>query len=149
MNLLSGSDILRFTEGLISARKQQAAFSVDLTVRSVSKVNRGGSLDFGGGEYEEASCVSLKPEKKTPEETYGWWKLESGSFIVRFNETIDPLGSGTIMILPHERLLAAGGSHAPLVVDKLHEKICVIIQVGSEGLAIKENARISKAMVSA
>lgn len=148
MSFMKGTEILSFTADLISEKKQVGAFSVDLTVRSVSKARTGGSLDFGGGEYIEAEAVTLHPEKSSPEETYGWWRLEVGNYLVRFNESISPPAKGLIMIVPHERLLAASGSHPAVAVERLDQTVCLPLQVGSGGLGIKENARVSKAIVS-
>ena len=148
MIFMKGTEILSMTAGLISEKKQVGPFSVDLTVQSVSRASTGGSLDFGGGEYTEAEAVTLQPEKSSPEEAYGWWRLELGNYLVRFNESISPPAKGLIMIVPHERLLAAGGSHPVLLVERLDQSICLPLQVGPEGLSIKENARLSKATVS-
>jgi hypothetical protein len=145
INLLKGDEIVSSTYGLISAKKQQSAFSLDLTVNSISIVHRGGALDFGGSEYQEASVSLIEPEKKTPDEPYGWWNLGPGDYLIRYNEKIEI--QGLIMILPHERLLAAGASHAQFAVQNLDQSIVVPIHVGAQGLRIKENARVSKAVV--
>jgi hypothetical protein len=116
-------------------------------VNTISRINLGGALDFGGSEYQEASVSLLEPEKKTPDEPYGWWNLDAGDYLIRFNETINIPPRGLIMILPHKRLLAAGASHAPLAIEILDENICVPIHVGPAGLKIKQNARASKAIV--
>jgi hypothetical protein len=146
-NLLKGEEIVSSTEGLISAKKQQGEFSLDLTVNAISRINTGGALDFGGSEYLEASVSLLEPEKKTPDEPYGWWNLDAGDYMIRFNETINIPPRGLIMILPHERLLAAGASHAPIAIEDLDQNVCVPIHVGPSGLKIKQNARVSKAIV--
>jgi hypothetical protein len=146
-NLLKGEEIVSSAEGLISAKKQQGELSLDLTVKSISLVNVGGSLDFGGSEYQEASSSLLDPQKKTPDEPYGWWSLDAGDYLIRYNESIKTPTQGLIMILPHERLLAAGAAHSPLAVDQLDQNVCVPIHVGPTGLKIKENARVSKAVV--
>ena len=147
MKFMTGAELASFTQGLISAKKQHGTFSVDLTVSSISRVLSGGSLDFGGSEYKEAGAIALEPEKKSAGEPYGWWNLAPGSYLVTYNEKLNPGEEGVIVVLPHERLVAAGGSHSPLVVEKLDETVHVLLQVGKEGLKIKENARVSKAVV--
>jgi len=147
--LMTGKEIVALTTELISAKKQQGAFSVDLTVKEIRKVDAGGALDFGGSEFQEASTTLLKPEKKTAEEPYGWWKLGPGNYLIKFNEKIDLKNHGVIIILPHSRLLAAGGSHPSLAVEDTPDDIQVLLSVGIEGLAIKQNARVSKALVLA
>ncbi len=146
-NLLRGAEIVSSTDGLISAKKQQGECSLDLTVNTISLIDLGGSLDFGGSEYQEASASLLEPEKKTPDEPYGWWNLNTGDYLIRFNETIKIPSNGLILIFPHDRLLAAGASHAPLALENLSQSVCVPIHVGPAGLKIKQNARVSKAVV--
>jgi hypothetical protein len=146
-NLLKGEEIVSSAEGLISAKKQQGEFSLDLTVNTISLIDLGGELDFGGSEYQEASVSLLEPEKKTPDEPYGWWNLNSGDYLIRFNERIKIPAKGLIIILSHERLLAAGASHASLVTENLDQNISVPIHVGPAGLKIKQNARVSKLIV--
>ena len=46
-NLISGDQIASWAGGLISAKKQQGEFSLDLTVHSISMVKLAGALDFG------------------------------------------------------------------------------------------------------
>jgi hypothetical protein len=147
LSILSGEKIASLTKGLISAKKQMGASSIDLTVQSVSLINQGGHLDFGGSEYKEASVSPLAPVKNTPDEPYGWWALDSGTCLIHFNEIITPPENSLIMIFPHERIVAAGISHPTIVVDKVDENLCVSLHVGPEGISIKENARVSKAVV--
>lgn len=147
ISILSGEKIASLTKGLISAKKQMTTTSLDLTVRNVHLINLGGRLDFGGSEYKEASTSPVEPEKKTPEEPYGWWNLGSGNYLIRFNETLIPPQDSLIMVFPHERILAAGVSHSTILVSRLDENVCVRLQIGPEGISIKENARISKAVL--
>jgi len=145
---IPSTEFVTFVQGLISAKKQIGSFSLDLTVSSLSRVQSGGSLDFGGSEYRQATEELLQPVKNTREEPYGWWQLEPGAYLIRFNEKIHPASPMLIMILPHDRLLAAGASHSLTVVEQLDEQVTVLLQVGPGGLAIKENARVSRAVIS-
>ncbi len=147
--LLEGAQIVSLAEGLISAKKQQGPFALDLTACHVSRVESGGALDFGGSEFQEASTTALDPEKKSPEDPYGWWNLGAGTYLIAFNETVKSAGNGLILVFPHNRLLAAGAWHASLVVDTLDRDFRMPLHVGPEGLAIKQNARVSRAIVFA
>jgi hypothetical protein len=144
---MTGQEIIALTSDLISAKKQQGSFSVDLTVSEIRKIENGGAFDFGGSEFQEASTTLLKPEKKSAEEPYGWWKLGEGHYLIKFNETIQLKNQGLILIFPHKRLLAAGGSHPCVAIEDPHEEIQVLLIVAIHGLSIKENARVSKALV--
>lgn len=147
--LIEAGTMLALAEGLISAKKQQGTFALDLTVRDVSLVKTGGALDFGGSEFRAASSAVLVPEKKSPEEPYGWWHLEPGTYLLEFNETLTCADKGLILVFPHSRLLAAGGWHPSVVVDALDREIRVTLVVGAHGLAIKQNARVSRAIMLA
>ncbi len=142
-----GEEIVSHAQGLISAKKQQGPGWIDLTVKSVSRLLVGGSLDFGGSEYEAGTVEALTPEKKSPEEPYGWWNLDAGTYLLRFNERLSPAEGRIVLILPHERLLAAGCSHGTAVLTQVDESVTVPVHVGPEGISIKENARVSKAMM--
>ena len=146
-SILSGEKIASLTKGLISAKKQMSPCSIDLTVRSISQINLGGHLDFGGSEYKEASASPVIPEKRTPEEPYGWWNLGQGNYLIRFNEILKPPKSSLIMVFPHERIMAAGIFHPTIMVEKIDENLCVNVLVGPEGISIKENARVAKAVL--
>lgn len=147
MKFMTGAELASVTQGLISAKKQHGRFSVDLTVSSIRRVLSGGSLDFGGSEFEEAGAVALDSQKRTTGEPYGWWNLAPGSYFVTYNEKLNPGEKGVVIVFPHERLVAAGACHHALVVDQLDEAVHVLLQIEQEGLKIKENARVSKAVV--
>lgn len=145
--VMLGEDVVSSCSGLISAKKQVGSFSLDLTMKEIGQVSSGGAVDFGGSEYRQAAVTMLEPEKTSPEEPYGWWKLGSGNYLVRFNEELQLHQAAVIIILPHSRLVAAGASHAPIAVEHLDKDLCVLLQVGPEGLSIKQNARVSTAVV--
>ncbi len=146
-SLMTGQDIVAACSGLISAKKQQGPFSLDLTVKEISKVSSGGALDFGGSEFSQAAATIFEPEKKSAEEPYGWWKLGPGVYLLSFNETIQFQQPALIVIVPHSRLVAAGASHAPIAVENFEKDVCVLLQMGSEGLSVKQNARVSTVIV--
>ena len=147
--LIDGAHMVSLTEGLISAKKQQGAFALDLTACQVHAVESGGALDFGGSEFQEAATKALVPEKKSPEEPYGWWNLGPGTYLIEFNESMTSAEQGMILVFPHSRLLAAGGWHPSVAVERLDRDVRVPVHVGTEGLAIKENARVSRAIILA
>lgn len=146
-HLMDGSEILVLTRGVISAKKQEGPFSVDLTVRSIFRVEKGGALDFGGGEFREASAIPLTPIKKSREDQFGWWNLVTGVCLITFNETIEPVEGGLLIIFPHQRLLAAGSSHAAVALDRLSHDTRITLNVGALGLDVKQNARLSRAVI--
>ena len=143
MRFCTGVEIAKLTEGLISEKHQVHTSGIDLTVNKVSVVKKEGDLDFGGSEEKEALTEEVKAKKRSPEDKYGWWALDAGEYIVRFNEKIK-IPEGCIGILqPLLRTMKAGVIHPVLVYvggDIAEE---VILFVGKSGLNIKENAKIS------
>ncbi len=148
LKFMTGEQIVALTTGSISAKKQQGPISLDLTVNEIRKIDQGGALDFGGSEFQEASTTLLKPEKKSPEEPYGWWNLKQGQYLIKFNEKFNLKNQALILVIPHGRLLTAGGSH-PCVIEDPDKDIRILLSVGIHGLSIKENARVSQALVLA
>lgn len=142
----SGNTIADTAEGVISAKKQVGTHWLDLTVKAIASIRRGGALDFGGSEYEEASTKDIVAVKESSDEKYGWWTLKEGTYCLRFNEVVTD-DVAMVCVFPHPRLIAAGGAHPATVVEKLDEYFVQTLWVGSGGLRIKENARISRALV--
>ncbi len=146
MTFQSGNTIADTAEGVISSKKQVGTHWLDLTVKAIASIRRGGALDFGGTEYEEASTEDIAAVKESSDEKYGWWTLEPGAYCVRFNETVTE-DVAMVCVFPHPRLIAAGGAHPAAVVEQLDEDFTQTLWVGNGGLRIKENARISRALV--
>lgn len=141
MGFLIASQAEEFLADLVYAKKQVHKNSIDLTAKKIYKLAGGGKLDFGGSEYEKAPANILKPEFKDKDDNYGWWNLEKGFYIVKYNESLAISPTQKAIILPHERLVEAAASHPVSIYDKSGEiKSSLIVH---EKLSIKENARIS------
>ena len=127
--------------------QSSAPRGLDLTAAAVYRLTGGGSLDFGGSEYEEASREQLEAELAQPDDDYGWWDLRAGTYFIRFNEDVE-LDDGNVgLVYPHRRLLAAGGHHPAFQIQGGQSPLEVPIMVAERGLRIKENARVSKLLV--
>lgn len=143
MDILKGKDLASFVTGLISEKHQTSSSSIDLTVSKVSRVAKGGSLDFGGSEEEASLTEEVKPVKRQDEDKYAWWTLSDGEYMIEFNERIDVPEGFLFLLKPHQRTLNAGGTH-PTMIYAGGEKVEKIpLTVGKGGINIKENARIS------
>ncbi len=141
-----GRDIFDGLADTIHRDTQEHADSCDLTVNSVYEVTGSGSLDFGGSEFVEADQHLIEPEKEDPEDDYGWWHLNEGTYLVEYNERPDNVPNGVAIVFPHERLLRTGSSH-PAFLARSGIKLTTPLNVGETGCDIKENARISKMVV--
>ena len=132
---------------LISAKKQIGPLTIDLTVQKVFKMKKGGKVDFGGSEWEEAQWVPLPPVKLQASDAYGWWELAGDTYLVAFNETLQ-FGENQIGFLqPHPRLISSGATLIPMWVQKMDKSFRATLLVARNGIHIKENARIAQLLV--
>ncbi len=142
MKFLSGKEAAQYLENIVYAKKQVHKYCVDLTVARIYKLTGGGSLDFGGGEYKESDKKVLKPKKKNVEDDYGWWNLDRGSYLVKFNERFTIAPGQKALVQSHPRFVKAGAVH-PVLYTEASGEIVISVQILTR-LNIKENARISE-----
>jgi hypothetical protein len=133
------SDLAAFVDGLVHEPTQVHDGVVDLTVTDVHHVSEPGRVDFGGGELEAADAESLGTEKRDPADDYGWWRLDHGTFLLSYNETIDPPDGERLVVQTRDEVLARGAYHPTLRLDSLDR---IPVTVG-DGILLKENARVS------
>lgn len=149
MRLLTQKEFERDWHNLIYAPKQLGALSIDLTVHAILEMKPTlAVLDFGGSEYQGTEREPIPP-RLADDPKYGWWQLKTGHYFVQYNET--PPAKGITIVYPHERLIRAGCYHTPFVIAPSSSeptKITLesLLVVGSNGVRIKENARISTAI---
>lgn len=137
---MSARDTLSETvDNLVHEPTQVHEFGVDLTVGAVYEVTAPGRLDFGGDELADADLEPVPTESRDPEDTFEWWNLDGGRYVVQHNEFLT--GDRTLFLQPRNELLARGGSHPSLRVSS-HLPL-LPLSVADGGIRIKENARIS------
>ena len=141
-----GQDLGARVAALISEKKQVAEYSLDLTVAGIRRVTGAGALDFGGSEYQPGIREDLLP-RKGEQEAYGWWELQPGTYLLRFNEALRIPEKCLAVVRPHPRLLATGAFHPTLVLERWDPGLEVPLHVGPPGLRLKENARVSQVIV--
>jgi len=146
MKPISGEKTSELVEGIVCKEKQMKELTFDLTVREVHGLKGSGSLDFGGSEYAESEKEKLEPVREKEEDEHGWWMLDEGTYLIKFNETVKPI-DGLGLISPHPRLLKTGATHPTLFVHEWERDYVLPIQVSRQGLDLKENARVSKLIV--
>ena len=146
MTLHDKKQVAEKLSGLLHLDTQGFPLGVDLTVAEVHRLTGGGKLDFGGSEFAAAETEKLAPEKVDAEDDYGWWHLEAGMYLIRYNERLT-LAEGELgLVLPHERLLRAGASHGAFSVTG-ETGLETLLTVSEQGCQIKENARVSRLVV--
>ena len=132
--------LLDIVTGIVHEPSQTEGRGVDLTLADVFTVAEPGRVDFGGGELEATDLERVPTEKRNPEDDYGWWNLDAGTYLVGYNESLDVDGDRTITIQTRDEVRVRGGYHPTLHVSELRR---VPFTVGGAGLRLKENARIS------
>lgn len=147
MHLLSGDETRAHLDGLVHLETQRADYGLDLTAGTVYRATGGGQLDFGGSEFKSAPREQIDPERADPDDDYGWWTLEAGTYIVRYNETPALNADHWAQVTPHPRLLQAGLHHPAFVVENGSDSLVTPLFVGPTGGRLKENCRISRLIV--
>jgi hypothetical protein len=127
-------------EGAVNRGKQVDAVGVHLTIAEVLTAHGMGRLDFGGSEFQDAGVHALEPLERSPSDRYSWWRLEEGTYGVRFNETLKD-GAPVCLLVGSDRLLACGCALAAAVCGPgaLYTRLIV----PKCGVRIKQNARIA------
>jgi len=146
-DILTGEQAAGLLKNLIHKKTQVHESSVDLTVKSISRVATTGSLDFGGSEFDPGERVVLVPKKMKADDKYGWWLLAEGDFLIEYNEELSLPPHHVAVIQPHERLIESGATHSVRLITEPSERLVGLIQVGKADIRIKENARVSKLVV--
>jgi len=130
----------QWLENAVHRERQVDARGVHLTVAEVLSGHSRGRVDFGGGELQPTSTHPLEQAEHKPSDRYAWWRLDGGTYIVRFNERLKE-GSPPMLLVPSERLLACGCSLAPTICAA--GDLRSVLAVPSWGVSIKQNARIA------
>ncbi|MFX0123127.1 MAG: dCTP deaminase [Candidatus Hodarchaeota archaeon] len=146
MRFLKTKEIEESWKNLIYPPKQLDGVTLDLTVKRIFTFKGQGTLDFGDSEYQPIDLEPLSPEIED-DPKYGWWTLSTGEYIIEYNEIL-PQNNCLAIVYSHQRLLKAGCFHSSFVVDpsKNSRSILGLLNVNSQGVRIKENARISTAL---
>jgi len=127
-------------EGAISKERQVDERGVHLTVAEVAPMHGRGDIDFGGSEMNPGRGNPMEPVEHKPGDRYGWWRLEAGTYLVRFNEKLKD-GAPPMLLVSNQRLLSCGCSVATVPVGP--GELRTVLTVPQVGLRLKQNARIA------
>lgn len=146
MEFLRNNELLNQIKNVISEKHQLHGKELHLTVSTVSKIQSKGAIDFGGSEEKEANITQLEPIKINPEDKYGWWKLDQGSYRIEVNENINLKDNIIAIVGSLPRTIKAGGTVIPNIITSQDNKITLHL-LTTKGINIKENARIAKLII--
>jgi len=147
--MLPPDDVAEHLDGLVHIDTQRAATGIDLTVDRVYRTTAAGRLDFGGGEFAEASRDEIQPVRENPEDDYGWWTLEEGAYVVAFNESIHLDSDQSAVLRPLERTMLAGARHPSFTLTDDRRPIHTLLVILPAGCRLKENCRLTRVEIRA
>lgn len=133
-------ELAEFVDDIVHEPTQTERPGVDLTVNEVYEVETAGRVDFGGGELEPAGLTPHERTRRNPDDDYKWWHLDSGQYVLAYNESLTLPDDLVATIQTREAVRELGAFHPTLTVQKLGH---VPLSVGGAGLRVKENARVS------
>ncbi|WP_440998926.1 hypothetical protein [Fodinibius sp. SL11] len=144
MFFLKSGELQNHINSIIHKETQQHETHFDLTVSTVHKYAKAGSLDFGGSEFKPAEKELIKPQKNQGDD-YGWWNLPQGHYQATMNETIKEVEDTIAFIGLHSHAREAGIiSNASMLSNQQDENaITLNFFAPDPGCNIKENARFA------
>ncbi len=145
MFLLQSDELLDHAKDIIHKDTQHHKLSIDLTIAEIYQLTGPGSLDFGGSEFSPAERKVIQSEKRNPNDEYGWWNLDGGTYIAVFNEQLQKHEDTLAVLSPHSHANEAGIiTSTNLITSEVNmDQITINFQVPSIGCRIKENARFA------
>ncbi len=143
VSFIPGSESIHRIKNLIHKDTQLGEDKVYLTVKQIYSLDGKGSLDFGGSELNLAKRKPLLPKKRHPDDEYGWWNLSQGTYLVEFNERIELREKEIAILQPREELLRNCSFHPLRIIIPEEKPSFIPLNVGCQGIDIKQNARIS------
>jgi len=144
MKLVSGNELAAHVTDMVYSAKQVYEDCLHLTAAQFLRFVSQGRVDFGGGEFKEAETEPAPLRKLSTDDPYGWWTLGPGTYLLRFNETIDLPSRYVAFVTPLRRTIRSGCFHPTVPVLPEGVALEIPFHVGSKGVEIKENARLSK-----
>jgi len=139
--------LVQHLDGLVHLDTQRAPNGLDLAVDSVFRITGHGQLDFGGSEFQSVPRERMEPVLDDPEDDHGWWALETGAYVIQYNESLSLDDEEQAVVTPLERTLHAGAHHGSFVLNEARDPLETLLVVSRMGCRLKENCRVSRLIV--
>lgn len=133
--------------GLVHEPTQTEGSGLDLTVSRVERLTEPGAVDFGGDELSPVTTQDIEPVKREPDDEYGWWSLDAGRYLLRYNESLRAERHPRLVLQTRDAVRARGGFHPTVLLDSDATLEPIPFDVGAPGIDLKENARVSTLFV--
>lgn len=144
MFFLKSDELQNHIHSIIHKDTQQHNTHFDLTVDSIQKFTKAGSLDFGGSEFKAAEKEIIKPQKNQGDD-YGWWNLPQGHYQATMNESLKEAEDiiAFINLHPHAQKAGVVANASMLPNQQSGDPITLNFFAPDSGCNIKENARFA------
>lgn len=118
----------------------------DLTAQAIFKFEEAGSLDFSNKERVVPSGREIMPQKQNPQDKFGWWNLEKGTYKIKTNETVNLPNNLVALAFPRTSLLRMGTftHHGVWDAGFKGKSEFVLAVENPQGIKIKQNARVAQ-----
>ena len=140
---VSGPEATPRIKNLVHRDTQVKEGKVYLTVKQVYLSDEKGSVDFSGKELAVAKRKPVLPEKKFPEDKFGWWRLGKGTYLIQFNEQIELKEKEIAILQPREELLQNFCFHPTRIMTPPETLPPIPLSAGGKGIDAKQNAHLS------
>jgi dUTP pyrophosphatase len=137
-------DQAKLIENYIDRETQLTPNGFDLTVETVHQFITGGSLDFSNQERVLPQVKELKSQKKSAQETHGWWAMPHGVYKIKTNETVNIPNNLTAAAFTRTSLLRMGAFTVNGLWDAgfSGKSEFILVVENPYGINLKQNARI-------
>lgn len=134
----------KLIEGGIDLDAQLTPNGFDLTIGSIFEFTSAGALDFSNKERILPQTKELIAQKKSPQDTFGWWNLTKGIYKVKTNETINMPNNLTACAFTRTSLLRMGVFTQNGVWDAgfCGKSEFALVVENPLGIYLKQNARV-------
>ncbi len=136
----------KLVENYIELDKQLTPNGFDLTVAAVFKFDSQGALDFSNKERVLPAGSEVLAQKQKPEDKFGWWILEKGTYKIKTNEIVNLPNDLIAFAFSRSSLLRMGAFIQNAVWDAgfSGRSEFILVVDNPHGLRLKQNARINQ-----
>lgn len=132
--------------GYIDLDVQLTPNGFDLTVGSIFEFDKEGALDFSNKERRIPAGKEILPKKQNPQDKFGWWHLEKGTYKIKTNEAVNLPNDLFALAFSRTSLLRMGAftQHGVWDAGFSGKGEFILVVNNPKGILLKQNARIAQ-----